>query len=184
MTKTMSITMDRNLYHLLKRTAGPRGISRFISEALHERLHSKRNALHREYLAASKDRQRVEALRDWDWIRIGSKDGRPLEAPARRSVLGETDDRHGDTQAPARGHLSNDAQNAVGQRVLEAPATSNVSRVYSFEAAVTVAGKPSKAMLDQVRCLDQSRLKGFLGHVSPVELKDLERALRIAFDSE
>jgi len=66
MTKTMSVTIDRDLHHLLKRTAGPRGMSRLISEALRERLLSSRNNLYREYLAASKDRQRVEALKDWD----------------------------------------------------------------------------------------------------------------------
>src|ERR1017187_3421981 len=74
--------------------------------------------------------------------------------------------------------LSNDAQNAVGQRVLAVPVTSNISRVYSFEAILSVTGKPSKAMLDQIRCLDQSRLAGFIGRITPAEMKDVERALR------
>jgi mRNA interferase MazF len=80
--------------------------------------------------------------------------------------------------------LSNDAQNAAGRRVLAAPVTSNVSRVYSFEAIVTISGKPSKAMLDQVRCLDQSRLQGFITRLSPAEMNYVERALRIAFALE
>jgi hypothetical protein len=66
MTKTMSITVDREIYRLLKQVAGPRGMSRFISEALRDRLSSKKKALYKEYLAASKDRRREKVLRDWD----------------------------------------------------------------------------------------------------------------------
>jgi mRNA interferase MazF len=78
--------------------------------------------------------------------------------------------------------LSNDAQNSVGQRVLAAPITSNTSRVYSFEAELIVNGKRSKAMLDQVRCLDQSRLRECIGTVSLTEMSSIERALKVAFD--
>jgi mRNA interferase MazF len=78
--------------------------------------------------------------------------------------------------------LSNNAQNSVGQRVLAAPITSNVSRVYSFEAKLEVGGVRGKAMLDQVRCLDQSRLRGYIGAITSVEMRAVEKALRIAFD--
>jgi mRNA interferase MazF len=78
--------------------------------------------------------------------------------------------------------LSNNAQNAAGQRVLAAPVTSNVSRLYSFEAAIQIQGKAAKAMLDQVRCLDQSRLRRYAGTVTPQEMKLVEKALRVAFD--
>ena len=78
--------------------------------------------------------------------------------------------------------LSNDAQNRVGQRVLAAPVTSNVSRVYSFEALITIEGKAAKAMLDQVRCLDQSRLGQYIGTVSAEAMRAIEKALRVAFD--
>jgi mRNA-degrading endonuclease toxin of MazEF toxin-antitoxin module len=37
-------------------------------------------------------------------------------------------------------------------------------------------------MLDQVRCLDQSPLAGYISTVTPEEMEALERALRIAFD--
>jgi mRNA interferase MazF len=78
--------------------------------------------------------------------------------------------------------LSNNVQNSVGQRVLAAPVTSNVSRVYSFEAGLTVGGRRAKAMLDQVRCLDQSRLRDRIGSASPAEMRTIEKALRVAFD--
>lgn len=78
--------------------------------------------------------------------------------------------------------LSNDLQNQVGQRVLAAPVTSNTSRVYLFEALLAVAGRPAKAMLDQVRCLDQSRLRGYINTVTKEEMRSIEKALRIALD--
>jgi mRNA interferase MazF len=78
--------------------------------------------------------------------------------------------------------VSNDAQNSVGQRVLAAPVSSKVTRIYSFEAALAVGGTPGKAMLDQVRCLDQSRLRGYMGTASSAEMRAVETALRVAFD--
>lgn len=78
--------------------------------------------------------------------------------------------------------LSNDAQNLAGQRVLAIPVTSNTNRLYSFEALIQVGGKPAKAMLDQVRCLDQVRLGDYICTVTKEEMKAIERALRIAFD--
>jgi hypothetical protein len=66
--KTMSITIDDRLYTVLKRTAGPRGMSGFISRALTEKLGSARRNLRAEYLSAKKDRGREEVLRDWDAI--------------------------------------------------------------------------------------------------------------------
>jgi len=78
--------------------------------------------------------------------------------------------------------LSNNAQNVAGQRVLAAPVTSNISRMYSFEALIRIEGRPAKAMLDQVRCLDQSRLGRYIATISKQEMKAVEKALRIAFD--
>ncbi len=78
--------------------------------------------------------------------------------------------------------LSNDVQNRAGQRVLAVPITSAVSRIYPFEAPLAVAGKPGKAMLDQVRCLDASRLQDCIGRVTSDEMKAIEAALRLAFE--
>jgi len=78
--------------------------------------------------------------------------------------------------------LSNNVQNRIAQRVLAAPITSNTARVYSFEALILVGGRPGKAMLDQVRCLDTRRLGEQVGTVTPEEMRRIEAALRIAFD--
>jgi len=78
--------------------------------------------------------------------------------------------------------VSNNAQNEVGQRILAAPVTSNTSRVYSFEALITLEAEPAKAMLDQVRCLDQSRLGRYIRTLSSDEIRAIDKALKVAFD--
>lgn len=60
--------MDEQLYRQLKRVAGPRGMSRFIAEAVREKLGSKGDQLYEEYLAAQDEPERQEILEDWDAI--------------------------------------------------------------------------------------------------------------------
>ena len=66
--RTMSITIDEQLYRVLKRTAGPRGMSQFVAHAVKDKLRSRRQKLYREYLLAGRDRDRKAVLRDWDSI--------------------------------------------------------------------------------------------------------------------
>jgi hypothetical protein len=70
--RTMSVTIDEQLYHLLKKTAGPRGMSKFIAQAVQDRLDSSQHTLYQEYLAASSDQDRQEVSRDWDGIDTAS----------------------------------------------------------------------------------------------------------------
>ena len=53
--------------------------------------------------------------------------------------------------------ISNDAQNKKSSRIIMAPITSNVSKIYPFEARVEVLGKEGKAMLDQLCGVDKAR---------------------------
>jgi predicted CopG family antitoxin len=64
--RTMSITIDEQLYRTLKKTAGPRAMSRFIGEAVREKLRASRGRLYQEYRLANEDRDRNEALEDWE----------------------------------------------------------------------------------------------------------------------
>jgi hypothetical protein len=66
--RTMSITIDERLYRVLKKTAGPRGMSQFIAQALQEKLRLSRETLRREYRAAEEDEGRKEELSDWDAV--------------------------------------------------------------------------------------------------------------------
>ncbi|MDA8307704.1 MAG: type II toxin-antitoxin system PemK/MazF family toxin [Deltaproteobacteria bacterium] len=73
--------------------------------------------------------------------------------------------------------VSNDAANRNLSRVVVVPLTSNVGRLYPGEAMVTVAGKPAKAMADQIMAADKSRLKNQLGVLSQADMRAVEEAI-------
>lgn len=75
--------------------------------------------------------------------------------------------------------LSNNSCNAFGARVVVLPLTSNVDSLYPGEALVTVKGKPSRALGDQARSLDKSRLRSRIETLSQHELAAVEEAVRI-----
>jgi mRNA interferase MazF len=75
--------------------------------------------------------------------------------------------------------ISNNSCNAFGVRVVVLPLTSNVDSLYPGEALVTVKGKPSRALGDQIRSLDKSRLRSKIEALSQDELAAVEEAIRI-----
>jgi mRNA interferase MazF len=75
--------------------------------------------------------------------------------------------------------VSNDSCNSFGARVVVLPVISNVSSLYPGEAQVEVRGKPGRALGDQTRSIDKSRLRSRVGRLSQQELEDVDDALRI-----
>lgn len=75
--------------------------------------------------------------------------------------------------------VSNDSCNRYGTRVVVLPITSNVDSVFPGEALITVRGKPGRALGDQIRSIDKSRLKARVGTVTPAEMVRLEEALAV-----
>ena len=73
--------------------------------------------------------------------------------------------------------VSNNAANAVLNRVVVIPLTRRTEKVYPSEAMVTVGGAPSKAMADQITTASKQRLLNLLGTLSAGDLKAVEGAI-------
>ena len=84
--------------------------------------------------------------------------------------------------------VSNDRANATATRlgrgvVSVVPVTSNVAKIYPFQvllsAATTGLAVDSKAQAEQIRSVATERLLHRIGRVSPMELAQLDDALRL-----
>jgi mRNA interferase MazF len=75
--------------------------------------------------------------------------------------------------------VSNDSCNRYGTRVVVLPITSHVDSLYPGEAMVEINGKPGRALGDQIRSLDKTRLKARLGRLTADEMSRVEEALAV-----
>jgi len=73
--------------------------------------------------------------------------------------------------------LSNDLANAILNRVIVVPITSNVQKLYPGEARVRLNGEERKAMADQIATASKLRLKGRLGKLSDDDIREIETAV-------
>jgi len=75
--------------------------------------------------------------------------------------------------------VSNDTSNRHLSRVQVVPLTSNTGKPYPSETVVSLEGKESKAMADQIMTADKQRLKGMLGKLSRDDMKAIEKVIKI-----
>lgn len=75
--------------------------------------------------------------------------------------------------------VSNDAANRYLARVIVIPMTSNVSRIYPGETIVSVGGRQSKVVADQIMTADKARLKSQLGSLSKTEMMAVDDVIRV-----
>ena len=75
--------------------------------------------------------------------------------------------------------ISNNSCNVFGARVVVLPLTSNADSLYPGEALVTVKGKRSRALGDQIQSLDKSRLRSRIERLSQDEMTAVDEAVRI-----
>lgn len=75
--------------------------------------------------------------------------------------------------------ISNNIQNRLNKRFVIAPITSNHEKVYPFEVLLVVQGKSNKAMLDQIRTVDLTRLDGFICNLSNKEMFEIDKAIKL-----
>jgi mRNA interferase MazF len=75
--------------------------------------------------------------------------------------------------------VSNDAANQHANRIQVVPLSSKVEKIYPCEARVTVEGRQSKAMADQIMTVSKERLSGCLGRLSLDEMLAIELAIRL-----
>lgn len=73
--------------------------------------------------------------------------------------------------------LSTDEANRTLNRVQVVPLTSNVSRLYSGEAMISIDGKPHKAIATQLTTASKLRLGQRYGVLSPEDLYEVELAI-------
>ncbi len=74
---------------------------------------------------------------------------------------------------------SHDILNENSSRVIVAPITSNLKKVYSFEYAIKgVAGVEGKIMLDQLRSVDKSRLGKKAGTLTFKEMQEIDAIIK------
>lgn len=75
--------------------------------------------------------------------------------------------------------VSNDIANKFLKRFQVIPVTSSIDKIYPSETVVTIAGKKSKAMADQIFTASELRFGKLIGKLSAHDLAALDAVIRL-----
>ena len=75
--------------------------------------------------------------------------------------------------------VSNNSSNRYLNRLQVVPLTSKTGKLYPSETYIMVNNRQSKAMSDQLTTVSKNRLLGFISDISTIELKALERVIKV-----
>jgi mRNA interferase MazF len=73
--------------------------------------------------------------------------------------------------------VSNNAANAVLNRLVVVPLSSQTRKIYPAEALVTLNGEQRKAMADQIMTVSKQRLNSKLGTVSARDMEAIDKVI-------
>jgi mRNA interferase MazF len=76
--------------------------------------------------------------------------------------------------------ISTNAANEVSGRIIVAPITSKVHKIFPFEVKLEIKGVVGKVLLDQIRALDKVRLGSKISTCNTETMKLIDEALKIA----
>lgn len=75
--------------------------------------------------------------------------------------------------------VSNNSGNEASKRIIVAPITSNVTKIFPFEVLVTIKNKECKILLDQIRTVDKMRLGVKISSCQKATMDAVDQALKI-----
>ena len=78
--------------------------------------------------------------------------------------------------------VSNNLNNQYMPRVQVLPLTSNISKVYPCEALITLRGKTSKVLADQITTVDKIRIGEFIGALNYTEIIIINKIIKLQLD--
>jgi mRNA interferase MazF len=78
--------------------------------------------------------------------------------------------------------VSNDVANRLLNRLQVVPLSSQVQDFYPSEVAVTLRGKPHKAMADQLTTVSKLRVRNRMGRLSTVDLQAVQQVIKLHLD--
>ena len=78
--------------------------------------------------------------------------------------------------------VSNNSANINSSRIIAAPITSKIKKVYLFEVLVQLPELQGKILLDQIKSFDKSRIKEKITSLDYETMMRVDEALKIALD--